>query len=203
MNRDTGASLAPLLSTVVLRSRIRFQTVGDCVVVARISDIDMRYGAQTGWLIERAGGNRDVVAAFGHPEQARAANRAETSARLRRGLVPFQAIAAFQLEIRKGSFGVSSEMPVRPPALAAMAVDDVAQGSGHGILDAAAQAAAAVSLLMALSYSAGHSVDLGSSSGSLAMLLAIRRHDARDHRLKYGIWYLFVRLYSLKQCSLM
>lgn len=81
-----------------------------------------------------------------HPEQARAANRAETSARLRRGLVPFQAIAAFQLEIGKGSFGVSSEMPVRPPALAAMAVDDVAQGSGHGILDAAAQAAAAVSL---------------------------------------------------------
>ena len=37
-------------------------------------------------------------------------------------------------------------MPVRPPALAAMAIDDIAQGSGHDILDATAQAAAAVSL---------------------------------------------------------
>src|SRR5262245_5352182 len=106
----------------------------------------MRDRAQTGWRIERAGGDPDVVTAFGHPEKARTANRAETSARLRRGLVPFQAIAAFQLEIGKGSFGVSSEMPVRPPALTAMAVDDVAQRSGHDILDAAAQAAAAVSL---------------------------------------------------------
>jgi hypothetical protein len=106
----------------------------------------MRDRAQTGWLIECAGRNRDVVFAFGHPEQARAASRAETSARLRRGLVPFQAIAAVQLEIRKGGLGVSSKMSVRPPALTAMAIDDIAQGSGHDILDATAQAAAAVSL---------------------------------------------------------
>ena len=51
-------------------------------------------------------------------------------------------------------------MPVRPPALAAMAIDDVAQGSGHDILDAGAQAAATVkSRSWSLSYSAGHSVD--------------------------------------------
>lgn len=37
-------------------------------------------------------------------------------------------------------------MPVRSPALAAMAIDDIAQGSVHDILDATAQAAAAVSL---------------------------------------------------------
>lgn len=59
----------------------------------------MRYRVQTGWLVESAGGDRDMVIAFGHPEKARAANRAETSACLCRGLVPFQAIAAFQLEI--------------------------------------------------------------------------------------------------------
>ena len=47
-----------------LRSRIRLETVGDCVVVARIGNIDMRDRAQTGWRIERAGGNRDVVAAY-------------------------------------------------------------------------------------------------------------------------------------------
>jgi hypothetical protein len=47
-------------------------------------------------------------------------------------------MAALQLEIGKRGFGVSSEMPVRPSALAAMAIDDVAQGSGHDILDAAA-----------------------------------------------------------------
>src|SRR5262245_58923385 len=106
----------------------------------------MRHRAQTGWLIERAGGNRDVVAAFRHPKKTRAANRTETSARLRRGLIPFQAIAACQLEIRKRGFGVPGKMPVRSPALAAMAIDDIAQGSGHGVLDATAQAAAAVSL---------------------------------------------------------
>src|SRR5262245_49470606 len=37
-------------------------------------------------------------------------------------------------------------MPVSPPALTAMAIDDIAQGSGHGVLDAAAQAAPAMSL---------------------------------------------------------
>jgi hypothetical protein len=128
------------------RSRIRLETVGDRVVVARIGDKDMRYRAQTGWLIERTGGNRDVVTAFRHPEETRAANRTETSARLRRGLIPFQAIAACQLEICKRGFGVPGKMPVRPPALAAVAIDDIAQGSSHGILNATAQAAAAVNL---------------------------------------------------------
>src|SRR5262245_18152267 len=45
-------------------------------------------------------------------------------------------------------------MPVRPPALAAMAIDDIAQGSGHDILDAAAQAAAAMSLAHGVSPTA-------------------------------------------------
>ena len=51
---------------------------------------------KTDWIVESAGGDRDMAIAFG---QARAAHRAETSACLCRGLVPFQAIAAFQLEI--------------------------------------------------------------------------------------------------------
>ena len=54
--------------------------------------------------------------------------------------------------------GVSSKMPVRSPALAAMAIDDIAQGSGHDILDATAQAAAAVSLAHGL-CPIRHSVD--------------------------------------------
>ena len=94
-----GCRIAYLRPSGGLRSRIRLETVGDCVVVARIGNIGMRDRAQTGWRIERAGGDPDVVTAFGHPEKARTANRAETSARLRRGLIPFQALAAFQLKI--------------------------------------------------------------------------------------------------------
>jgi len=67
-------------------------------------------------------------------------------------------------------------MPVRPPALAAMAIDNIAHGSGHDILDATAQAAAAVSL----------------AHGLCPIWLGIRsitpnNKNARGHMLGFGI----------------
>src|SRR5215467_11263118 len=106
----------------------------------------MRDCAQTGWLIERTSGDCYVVIALGRPEKTRAANRAETSARSRGGLVPFQAATVCQLEIAKRSRAVGREMPVRPPALAAVAIDDIAQRTVHDITDLTAKAAAAVSI---------------------------------------------------------
>jgi len=106
----------------------------------------MRDCAQTGRLIEGTSGDRDVVIALGRPEKTRAANRAETSARLRGGLVPFQAATVGQLEIAKGSRAIGCEMPMRPPALTAVAIDDIAQRTVDDITNLTAKATAVVSI---------------------------------------------------------
>ena len=74
-------------------------TAADLVVSTLIGHEDVAVDRESARVIERAGGDAEVILALTIPEERRAARAAESAPRLRRGVVPAKRVAAAQLEI--------------------------------------------------------------------------------------------------------
>jgi hypothetical protein len=118
------------------------QAVADRIIVALVVDEDVQRELEAGRRVEGAHRDGYPVLAERVPEQERAAGPAEAAARLVRGLVPAQGVAAVQSERGARRLGRGPEVAGLPAALRAVAGGGRAQRPGQLEADRAAEAGA-------------------------------------------------------------
>src|SRR3954453_20949706 len=104
-------------------------------------------GGEPGRPIERAGRDADVRPLNPLPEHRGATGPAEATSDAGRRAVPAQARVLDQLEGRLGRCGVGSNVTVRAPALATVAVDHGLQGACHPVAYATTETSARTDLI--------------------------------------------------------
>src|SRR4051794_1149131 len=113
------------------------------VVRGGLCDVDVPDGAQPAVVVERAGRDRDRLAAWRFPEEARAAGAAEPATRtgvaLRAG-DPAQPALLRDAQVTAPGCRRRARPTVPAPALAAVADEDVAQRPVDRVAHGAAQA---------------------------------------------------------------